>query len=151
MTWNRSEPVVESALTIGVSLCHSLDKVSAIRLMFNTPQPCYLLPPPPSRSISISLSLCACASCLHPLFLWPVCRVHYSFSLHYSLKMGCHHHWRPHMSVSVPSLPPYHCEKTPSAAQQARWSHVACACASYLVDGTISVLSQEPQSCYQWK
>lgn len=143
MAWNGGA-IVEKALTGGVFLCHSLDKVSAISLMVNTlfvtPHPCYLLPPP--LSISISLPLCVCASCSAS-----VVRLAYvqssllSSSLHYSLKMGCHHHRRLCISVSPsPPLPRWqdtHCCTAGVA--------VSCGmCMFYLLDGTILVLSLDP-------
>lgn len=79
--WNGEEAIVERALTGGVVLCHSLDKVSAISLVVNTlflshlNLVIYHLPLFPSPFH------CRCAS-VHPALLllcvWPMCRVHYS-------------------------------------------------------------------------
>lgn len=114
MAWNRKEAIVESALTRGVLLCHSLEKVSTISLMVNTPQPCYLLPP----SLSISVSLCLCILFASVVLLAYVQSSLLSFSLHYSLKMGCHRHWWLRISISPLSPPPTPVRGHP--AQQSR-------------------------------
>lgn len=82
------------------------------------PGPRYLLPPP--LSISISRPLCVCASCSASVqHLAYVQSSLASFSLHYSLKMGCHHHRR--LCISVPLFSPHQCDRIPSSAQQGRW------------------------------
>lgn len=154
MASNEEEDIVEKALTGGVFLCHSLDKVSAISLVVNTlifshlSLVIYYLPLPLSPFHCL---LCVCASCSES-----VVRLAYvqssllSFSLHYSLKMGCHHHWRLCISIS-PSLPLSLWQDNQCSTAGGWWCHVACACfcVSYLEDRTILVLLWDPQSCYQ--
>lgn len=156
----EKEAIVERALTRGVFLCHSSDKVSATGLTVNalfchTSALLSLASPPLFPSPSCRL-LCVRASCSASVVRLACAQSSLlSSSLHYSLKMGCHHHRRLCISVSSFSSPLWQRDRTPGVARRGgRRCHVACACfcVSCLVAVTIfSALSRPPphKSCYQ--
>lgn len=150
----EKEAIVERALTRGVFLCHSSDKVSATGLTVNalfchTSALLSLASPPPLSPSPSCRLLCVRASCSASVVRLACAQSSLlSSSLHYSLKMGCHHHRRLCISVSSFSSPLWQRDRTPGVARRGgRRCHVACACfcVSCLVAVTIfSALSRPP-------
>lgn len=152
MAWNGEEAIVERALTGGVFFCHSLDKVSAISLMVNTLFLSHLslviyhlpLTLSPFHCLCVCARVCASASCsASVVHLAYVQSSLLSSSLHYSLKMGCHHHRRPCFPPSSAST-----SMTGHPVQHNRGNgvmlHVHVFVPLIWVDRAISVFSQDP-------
>lgn len=151
MAWNGEEAIVERALTGGVFFCHSLDKVSAISLTVNTLFLSHLslviyhlpltLSPFHCLCVCVCASVCAASCSASVVHLAYVQSSLLSSSLHYSLKMGCHHHRLsppPSASTSVTGHPVQH-----NRGNGVMW-HVHVFVPLIWVDRVILVFSQGP-------